>query len=81
MQRKSRYFENTREKHREKIHEDIVNNFLNRTSIAHEIRMKIENRIASNYKASVHQRKQLPESRDNLHNGRISLPAIQLIKD
>jgi hypothetical protein len=49
--------------------------------IAQEIKASIDIWDCIILKASTQQRKQLPESRDNLQNGRKSLPAIHQIKD
>jgi hypothetical protein len=54
--------------------------FFYRTLYAQEIRT-LTNGIVSNFKTFSQQKKKLPEPRDNSHNRRKSLPAIQQIKD
>jgi hypothetical protein len=46
----------------------ICSDFLNRTQIAQKLRMRIENEITSNSKASAQQREQPLESKEKLLN-------------
>jgi hypothetical protein len=48
----------------------IGNYFLNRTVIVQDIRARLDKWDESNLNFSAHQKKQLPESRDNPLNGR-----------